>query len=262
MESELLPESEQLPASDAPPQSSDSVGKHLPVASRLHLAAFLVLQLFVIVSSASVVARITAPNTHSYQRDRVTYLYLYALGFEFFQLFFVWYGIKKTNTTIAALIGGSWNSVWSFVKDILLGMLLWLLWMIAAIVLALVVHPQQDQGTEAVRALLPITPLQITLWIALSSAAGFCEEVIYRGYLQRQFLALWQNAPAAVVSQAVIFGFGHRYEGAFSVLVIQVMAMLFGWFALRRKSLRPGIIAHMWHDGLVGSVAFLMRLAR
>ena len=38
--------------------------------------------------------------------------------------------------------------------------------------------------------ILPHGGLEITLWIALSVTAGICEETIFRGYLQRQFIAL------------------------------------------------------------------------
>jgi membrane protease YdiL (CAAX protease family) len=181
--------------------------------------------------------------------------------FEFAQLLFVWYGIKKTNTTISDLIGGRWSWGWGVVKDVFFAGALWLLWMLATIVLAIALHPQRH-GIPDFYRILPRSPLEISLWIAISGAAGFCEEIVYRGYLQRQFLALWQSLPLAVFSQALIFAAVHRYQGAFNVLGIGVMAILFGTFAARRKSLRPGIIAHMWHDGLIGVVFFLWNLNR
>jgi membrane protease YdiL (CAAX protease family) len=192
---------------------------------------------------------------------RLASYYALIIAIEFVQLLFVWYGIRKTNTTISDLVGGRWSSIWDIVKDVLFAGALWLLWMIATIVLAIAIHPQR-QGTPDYIILLPTSPLEITLWIAISAAAGFCEEIVYRGYLQRQFLALWQNLPLAIVAQAVVFAVIHRYEGAFIVLGICAMAILFGLFAARRKSLRPGIIAHMWHDGLIGVVFYLMNRYR
>jgi len=82
----------------------------------------------------------------------------------------------------------------------------------------------------------------------MSITAGFCEELVYRGYLQRQFLVLTGSVALAVLAQAVLFGAGHWYQGVKMVIVITVLGVLFGVFARWRKSLRPGMIAHAWGD--------------
>jgi membrane protease YdiL (CAAX protease family) len=243
------------------PDATEPIGKHMPVASWLHLAIFIAFQLVVVLRSGTVMARFMAIKNEPDFHDRLAPHYVLIIAFEFAQLLYVWYGIKKTNTTISDLVGGRWSSIWSVVKDVFLAGALWLLWMVASIVLAIAIHPQHH-GTPDFYVLLPHSVLEISLWIAISVAAGLCEEIVYRGYLQRQFLALWQGVPLAIFSQAVVFAAVHRYQGAFNVLVVFTMAILFGTFAARRKSLRPGIIAHAWHDGLMGVMYFLWSLNR
>jgi membrane protease YdiL (CAAX protease family) len=243
------------------PEAIELAGKHLPVASRLHLCIFLALQLIVVVRSGTTLPRLIAIKDEPTFHFHLVRSYGLLIVFEFAQLLFVWYGIKKTNTTISDLIGGRWSSAWAVVKDVLFAGALWLLWMIAIIVLAIALHPQRH-GVPDYYKILPRSSLEISLWIVISASAGFCEEIVYRGYLQRQFLALSQSLPLAVCCQALIFAALHRYEGLFNVLGIGVMAILFGMFAARRKSLRPGIIAHMWQDGWIGVVYFLWNLNR
>jgi membrane protease YdiL (CAAX protease family) len=82
--------------------------------------------------------------------------------------------------------------------------------------------------------------------VALS--AGFCEELVFRGYFQRQFHALTGSLAAAVALQALVFGAGHFYEGGWAVAQITLYGVLFGLLAAWRKNLRPGMLAHAWSD--------------
>ncbi len=50
------------------------------------------------------------------------------------------------------------------------------------------------------------------MWVILAVAAGICEEFMFRGYLQKQFLAITGSDAAAVVLQA-FFGVAHSYQG-------------------------------------------------
>jgi hypothetical protein len=90
------------------------------------------------------------------------------------------------------------------------------------------------------------------LWILLSVTAGICEEVVFRGYLQRQLAALAKNVWAGIVLSGLIFGSAHGYEGAGRMVLVGIYGMLFGLLAHFRRSLRPGMIAHAFHDGIMG----------
>ena len=86
------------------------------------------------------------------------------------------------------------------------------------------------------------------LWCLVSCTAGFCEEVLYRGYLQHQFAAWTGSAPAAIAIQAVIFGASHGYQGMKQMVIISVLGALYGILANWRRTLVPGMAAHVWSD--------------
>jgi membrane protease YdiL (CAAX protease family) len=113
----------------------------------------------------------------------------------------------------------------------------------------------QAEPNEAVRNLIPRSSTQVILFLTLTLTAGFCEEVIYRGYLQRQFSALTQCAAGGIVLQALTFGVGHTYQGWRFVLIISVIGIMFGLLARRCRSLRPGMMAHFLQDGVGGLLA-------
>ena len=96
--------------------------------------------------------------------------------------------------------------------------------------------------------ILPSGAIEISLWILVSIAAGVVEEVVFRGYLQRQFSAWTRSAAAGVIIQAVIFGASHGYQGIASMTAVAAYGVLFGLLAWWRRSLVPGILAHAWTD--------------
>jgi membrane protease YdiL (CAAX protease family) len=57
----------------------------------------------------------------------------------------------------------------------------------------------------------------------------------------------------------VVFGASHGYEGFARMVLIAIYGFMFGLLAWWRKSLRPGMIAHAWHDGLSGAVLRMLR---
>ena len=111
------------------------------------------------------------------------------------------------------------------------------------------------EGRRTQSLMGPHGAIEAALWLLLSASAGFCEEFVYRGYLQRQLIALTRNPAAGIALSALIFGFGHLYQGVRSVVVISVFGALFGLLAHFSRSLRPGMIAHAAQDifaGLMG----------
>src|SRR3954453_14106646 len=88
-----------FPPREASPETLEPENKHLPVASRLHLAIFIAIQLFVVLRSGTVLPRLIAIKDEPTFHFRLACYYGVIIFFEFAQLLFVWYGIKKTNTT-------------------------------------------------------------------------------------------------------------------------------------------------------------------
>ena len=134
----------------------------------------------------------------------------------------------------------------------LIALAIWAVWSICE---GLVMTRLGGDTAKSVRALLPRTPVEIALWVLLSLTAGFCEETVFRGYLQKQFQAMTGSPAAGLLLQAVIFGVSHGYQGLRNVIAITVFGGVFGALALWRRSLKPGMILHAWTDLFSGIFA-------
>lgn len=118
--------------------------------------------------------------------------------------------------------------------------------------------------SEASRALLQIAPSNLReagAWALLCLLVGLVEESVFRGYFQGQFIA-WArgNVVLGVVFSAVLFGAAHGYQGMRSMILLALFGALFSMLALSRRSLRPCIFAHSWHDLVAGLALGLLKL--
>jgi len=104
------------------------------------------------------------------------------------------------------------------------------------------------QGTPHVAALLPTSPLERAVWVLVAVTVGFCEEVVYRGYLQTQLGAFTGRGWLGVLLQAALFGLAHAEQGRATALRILVYGLLLGGVAKRSRSLAPSILAHIGID--------------
>jgi len=143
------------------------------------------------------------------------------------------------------LIGGRWSDVSDILLDLGIAMAFWIIWTGVGESVKYLLGPSTAKSIDV---LLPLGYVEIMTWILLSISAGFCEEVVYRGYLQGQFLALTGSATIAILLQGVLFGVTHGYQGTKLVITISVYSVLYGVLASWRKSLRPGMISHAWSD--------------
>ena len=105
---------------------------------------------------------------------------------------------------------------------------------------------------QAVARILPHSNIERAVWILLSLTAGFCEEFLFRGYLQTQLIAFTHNVYAAIIISACIFGAMHLYQGAAPAISIAVLGAWLGIVAHKRQTIRSGIIAHSMQDILGG----------
>jgi membrane protease YdiL (CAAX protease family) len=91
-----------------------------------------------------------------------------------------------------------------------------------------------------------------------SSGVLHLRRTSFRGYLQRQFLSLTNIAAAAIALSSVAFGAGHIYlPGLPRHRPGYVLRRDIQRARQRRKSQRPGMLAHASQDtirGLLGSV--------
>ena len=106
-------------------------------------------------------------------------------------------------------------------------------------------HPEvfANQMKRAVGPVMPQNGLEITFFVVLVMFAGFFEEIIFRGYLQRQIGAMAGNIWWGVLASAVLFGAAHGYQGSRLMVLIGIYGAMFGVLAVLRKNLRPGMIA-------------------
>jgi membrane protease YdiL (CAAX protease family) len=218
------------------------------VASWAHTAVLL--SIFVSLALAGGVAQARSHNRGlAAPRSNVALVYVSLIAAEWALVLYVRRGMRRTQTTITDLLGTSIAERRTLGADALAATLLW---SALALIEVAWTHWRGPIDTGTVRPFLAHRPVEIILWIVLSISAGFAEEVVYRGYLQRQFAALTGSVSLALVMQAVVFGVSHGYQGLAACLRITVFGLLFGMVAVRLRRLRPGIVAHAVTDIVAG----------
>jgi membrane protease YdiL (CAAX protease family) len=181
--------------------------------------------------------------------------YLLTLFFEWLLFIFVVVGVRRSGAPARFVLGDRWQSVRQVLRDIGIAAAFWLVSAGLLLVLGWLLrvaghHPNMEY-------ILPHGGVELTVWIALSITAGICEETVFRGYLQRQFMGLTKSVPAGILLSAVAFGAAHAYQGIRLVILIALYGAMFGILAHWRGSVRPGMIAHAWQDSLNGILAGL-----
>jgi uncharacterized protein len=171
---------------------------------------------------------------------------------EWLMLGFIWLGLRLRKQPMRVLLGENWGGVRQIPRDFGIGILFLI---VSYFVLSLVSHLLKAAPNAAIRNLLPHAPAEIAVYALLAVTAGICEEMIFRGYLQRQFSIFFRSAAAGVVLQGIMFGAAHGYQGPKLMLVIVVFGVMFGMLAHSRRSLRPGMFAHFLQDLIIGIAA-------
>ena len=218
-----------------------------PIAPAWHTISLL---LFIALASA------TSAYSHTLSplgfRRGPAFGYLSVILMQWVIVAFIWFGIRRRGLTLRELIGGTWPRWTSILRDVGIAIVFLI---VSGMILAASAALLHATGREVAERLLPHTSTDIVFYLLLCATAGFCEEVIFRGYLQKQLSAWTGSASAGLLLQAVVFGAGHGYQGPRLMAVITVFGCLFGLLALWRRSLRPGMIAHFLQD----SSALLVR---
>jgi membrane protease YdiL (CAAX protease family) len=182
------------------------------------------------------------------QHQGLVPIYLSTLVFEWALVGYVWLGIRR-RSRMRDLVSGHWSRLGDVGRDLVIAVLFLGVFEATAWLMHFLLGPDTARSMSL---LLPQGALEIALWVLVSASAGFCEEAVFRGYLQRQFHALSRSALIAVLAQAVVFGISHGYQGWKQVVIITVLGLLYGLLAWRRRSLRPGMLAHAWSDVFSG----------
>jgi len=182
-------------------------------------------------------------------------IYLVAILMDWALLYYCWAGVRRRGGNLKTLSGGRWTSWRSVAMDVAIALPFWVLWEGAAYGVHWLLGPS---SAKTVASLLPQSLLEILIWIGASITAGVCEELAFRGYVQRQFQALTGSVVMAVLVQGIVFGLVHSYQGWKNVIVICVLGVLFGALAAWRRNLRANIIVHAWSDIWEGWLKFVV----
>jgi len=213
------------------------------IAAPLHTAALLAL-----LAGYAAWGKIRADQLRAAPSPDHLKLYL-TMGLSEWILFaFAWWGCAAR-----VLVGPRWKSLRHVLADVAIAAAFWVS---SGIVLAIL--GRLLGATPFLREaqfLLPRGPAEQAAWVAISVSAGICEEAVFRGYLQRQFISWTRQAPIGILLSAALFGAGHIYQGYRSAVLIAVYGLMFGILSYWCDTVRPGMIAHAWQDSLAGLVA-------
>jgi hypothetical protein len=231
------------------------------LASKLHLAGLLLLLCGLTAAGVLAQHQATATNASAGQladHSKAIPFYVSALVIDWALFCYCYIGVRSNGGTLATLSGGRWKRPKEILIDITIAALFWVIWEGTAYGTHFLLDRLFPRTkVAAVDSLLPRSWNEVALWIIVCASAGVCEEVVYRGYLQKQFLALTKSVAVAIVLQGVVFGVSHGYQGWKNVTVISILGVLYGVLAAWRGNLRANIISHAWSDTWEGWLQFL-----
>jgi membrane protease YdiL (CAAX protease family) len=175
-------------------------------------------------------------------------LYFALIAVELVLGWFVAIGVHARGVKLTDLIGRRWRTALNGFADLLLACgTAALLRFSGPLLFRLLGRWSSQTGF-----LLPASHLETAVWILVSLVAGVCEELVFRGYLQRQLWSLTRSLPLGLLLQSVIFGFGHIYQGCKPATVTAIYGLVFGLVAAWRRSIIPGALAHALVDVIGG----------
>ncbi len=184
-------------------------------------------------------------------------LYFLTMGAEWVLFAYVVFGIQRKRVTLRELTGPKWQGAVGVLTNVGIALAFWITSVMILVIVGLLLKLPKGQ-TQSVQFMVPHSGRELAVWILLSITAGICEETVFRGYLQKQFIAWTRNVPAGLILSALVFGFGHIYQGFKQAVLIAVYGALFGVLAALRRDIKPGIVAHAWQDSLAGFGQFLL----
>lgn len=186
--------------------------------------------------------------------------YLSTMAFEWVLAGIALWGIRMKKVPLRQLLGERRSGIKAWFTDVGVAALFWIWAMavLAAIGLVLkLAHFTMPEKTIA--GLAPHNAVELLLWILLSVSAGICEELVFRGYLLQQFTRMSGKVWVGVLCSSLLFGGAHGYEGAGGMIAITAYGAMFCVLAIKRRSLRAGMMAHAWHDSITGVALIILK---
>jgi len=80
--------------------------------------------------------------------------------------------------------------------------------------------------------------------------AGFCEEVIYRGYAMERLLRMFKSPWPALLLPHAAFSLMHVKDGWEKVFMVATLGLLFAWWYYKSRDLTMLIVGHLFVDAM------------
>jgi len=249
-----------------------------PIAPAWHT---LLLIAFIAVLSIEGAREMSGPNAAAIDSNRLV-TYATTIGSELLMLAWVWFGLRLRKVPFLSLFGDLSGGIKTFFLDLGIAAAFWVGAMMVLVISAAIwlvtdsvihhrplipkggksapVDPAQQHLVHTLTALAPSNAREIAAWALVCIMAGLIEELIFRGYLLRQFTA-WSRGlvVGGVLLSSLVFGAAHGYQGARNMVLLTIFGSLFALLAVFRRNLRAGMFAHAWHDFIIGLLLSLLK---
>ncbi len=230
----------------------------LPIATRAHFIGFLLIGVAVAAMGFMAQHAPSASGAAAGQlaaHGQAVKIYLTAIVMDWAMLYYYWGGVHKRGGGLRTLMGERWRSVRALMTDVGIGLASWIAIEAAAFGVTWLLGPNSARSVDS---LLPKSVLEVLVWTAACVTAGVCEELGFRGYVQRQLRAFTGSTALAVVGQGLVFGLFHLYQGWKNVIVIASIGILYGLLAAWRGNLRANVVGHAVMDFWEGWLKFVV----
>lgn len=233
-----------------PPESDGDGSADRVLAPPWHTGALIALMVAVAVTGATPFGHgVAALPALGSGKSRITTIYVPMLVMQWALLVYVC-RFGRSRSALLPLLGRSWTTVGRALTDVALA-----IFGFSSIEASefLFDGAFDDVKTNAaVSRILPSTSSEVLVWALVAVSVGFCEEVVYRGYLQTQLQAAGRSTFLALVLQALLFGVAHGEQGWVTAARFVAYGLGLGALAMWRQSLRPGILCHIGVDLVSG----------
>jgi uncharacterized protein len=102
---------------------------------------------------------------------------------------------------------------------------------------------------QSISFMLPIGTQERRWWVALSIAAGICEEIICRGFLMTVARGeLRMGLLLALLATSTVFGFNHLYQGGRAIVMTALVGLMLGVISILTAGLLLPMLLHAAMD--------------
>lgn len=111
------------------------------------------------------------------------------------------------------------------------------------------VQVRHEVEKSNLQEMLPTTAQEMRGMLALSLTAGFCEELVYRGFMI-WYLQAYTGVTLSVVFSSLLFGLAHFYQGREGIVKTALGGLVFGTIYVYTGSIWLSILLHAGMDAI------------